>query len=80
MIAEELVSSLQTFEKILPKHQKTKNIALIAKNIKVNLCGLFNEDNGDDEEIAMLAKRFRKFFKSVKENFRNRDLKSSCET
>jgi hypothetical protein len=61
MRVEELVGFLQTFEQILPEHQKTKNIALKAKNIKVNLCGSSNEDNGDDEEIAMFAKKFRKF-------------------
>jgi uncharacterized coiled-coil DUF342 family protein len=75
MRVEGLVGSLQTFEQILPKHQKTKNIALKEKNIKVNSCGSSDEDNGDDEEIAMFAKKFRKFFKPVNGNFRNRDSK-----
>jgi hypothetical protein len=34
-----------------------------------------NEDNGDDEEIAMFAKKFRKFFKPMNVNFRNRESK-----
>jgi hypothetical protein len=75
MRVKELVGSLQTFKQILPKHQRTKNIALKAKNIKVNSCGSFDEDNGDDEEIAMFAKKFRKFFRPVNGNFRNRDSK-----
>jgi hypothetical protein len=36
---------------------------------------LSDEDNGDDEEIARFAKKFRKFFKPMNGNFRNRDSK-----
>ena len=75
MRVEELVGSFQTFEQILPKHEKTKNIALKAKNIKVNSCGLSNDDNWDDEEMTMFAKKIRKFFKLVNGYFRNRNSK-----
>jgi hypothetical protein len=75
MRVEELVGFLQTFEQILSKHQKTKNIALKAKNIKVNLCGSSDEDNGDDKEIAMFAKKFKKIFRPMNGKFRNRDSK-----
>lgn len=71
MRVEELVGSLQTFELILPKHKNTKNIALKAKNVKVDSCGSSDEDSGNEEEIAMFAKKFRKFFRAKKGNFRN---------
>jgi hypothetical protein len=75
MRVKELVGSLQTFELILPKHKKTKNIALKAKNVKVNSCCSSDEDIEDDEEIATFAKKFRKFFRLMNGNFRNRDSK-----
>jgi hypothetical protein len=37
---------------------------------------LFDEDFGDDEELVMLARKFRKIFKSNNENFRS-DSKNS---
>ena len=72
---KELVGSLQTFELILQKHKKTKNIALKAKNDKVNSCCSSDEDTEDDEEIATFAKKIRKFFRLVNGNFRSRDSK-----
>jgi hypothetical protein len=68
MRSEELVGSLQTFEFMLPKHKYSKNIAFKIKVAKGKSVDLFDEDFGDDEELVMLARKFRKIFKSNNEN------------
>ena len=51
---------------------RTPRILLLRqKNVKVNSCDSPDEDSGNDEELAMFAKKIRKFFKSKKGNFRN---------
>jgi hypothetical protein len=50
MRVEELVGSFQTSR-------------LKAKNVKVNSCSSSGEDSENDEDIAMFAKKFTKFFR-----------------
>jgi hypothetical protein len=63
MRVKELVGSLQTFELLLPKPRNSKNLALKIKTTKgksVDLCDEF----GDDEELAMMARKFKKFLRN----------------
>jgi hypothetical protein len=52
MRVEELVGSLQTFELLLPKPQNSKNLALKINTTKGKFVDLFDEEFGDDEEMA----------------------------
>ncbi|KAG2667762.1 hypothetical protein I3760_15G130800 [Carya illinoinensis] len=56
---EELVGSLQTYESSLPQTRKGKSIAL--KTIEENYKNISDEESLNDEEIALLARKFRKF-------------------
>ncbi|KAG2708636.1 hypothetical protein I3760_05G201700 [Carya illinoinensis] len=56
---EELVGSLQTYESSLPQTRKGKSIAL--KTIEENYKNVSDEESLNDEEIALLARKFRKF-------------------
>jgi hypothetical protein len=76
MRVEELVGSLQTFELLLPKPQNSKNLALKIKTTKGKAVDLSDEAYGDDEEMAMIARKFRKFLRN-NENFRSRESKNS---
>ena len=62
MRVEELVSSLQTFELLLPKPQNSKNLALKIKTTKGKSVDLSDEESEDDEEMAMIARKLKKFF------------------
>jgi hypothetical protein len=48
-----------------------KNLALKIKTTKSKYVDLFNEESGDDEEIAMIARKFGKFLRN-NGNFRSR--------
>jgi hypothetical protein len=78
MRVEELVGSLQTFELLLPKPQNSKNIALKINTIKGKFVDLFDEF-GDDEQIAMMARKFKKFLRN-NGNSRSRESKNFCES
>jgi hypothetical protein len=78
MRVEELVGSLQTFELLLPKPQNSKNIALKINTIKGKFVDLFDEF-GDDEQIAMMARKFKKFLRN-NGNSRSRESKNLCES
>jgi hypothetical protein len=69
---EELVGSLQTHE--LNHFQPKKNKGITLKTIK-NVDDSFDEESKDNEELAMIARRMRKFFKPKNGNFRNRNNK-----
>jgi hypothetical protein len=75
MRVKELVGSLQTFELLLPKPRNSKNLALKIKTTKgksVDLCDEF----GDDEELAMMARKFKKFLRNNGKS-RSRESKNS---
>jgi hypothetical protein len=72
MRVEEFISSLQTFQLLLPK---PKNLALKIKATKGNSIDLFDKESGDNEEITMIARKFRNFFKN-NGNFRSREPKN----
>jgi hypothetical protein len=76
MRVEELVGSLQTFELLLPKPKNSKNLAFKIKTTKGKSIDLSDEEFGDDEEIAMIARKFRKFLKH-NGNFRSMESKNS---
>ncbi|KAH9763589.1 hypothetical protein KPL70_001218 [Citrus sinensis] len=69
---DDLISSLISYEEDLAAEkwheEKKKSIALKASKHES-----YGESEPDDEELAMLARRFRKFFKKIGEqkNFRN---------
>jgi hypothetical protein len=78
MRVEELVGSLQNFE-ILPPKPKIfflKNLAFKINTTKGKSVDLSDEEFGDDEEIAMIARKFRKFLRN-NGNFRSRESKNS---
>jgi hypothetical protein len=77
MRAKELVESIQTFELLLPKPKNLKNIALKTKTaVKEKSGDSTDEDSGDEEEIAMIVRKFRKFFKPKNGNFKGRVSKN----
>ena len=61
---------------MLPKPKNSKNLALKIKATKGKSVDLSDEKFGNDEEIAMIARKFRKFFKN-NGNFRSRESKNS---
>jgi hypothetical protein len=67
MRVEELVGSLQTFELLLPKPRNSKNLALKIKTTKGRPVDFFDEEFGDDEELAMMDRKFKKFLKKKME-------------
>jgi hypothetical protein len=70
---EELVGSLQTHEVNHFQPKKNKGLALkIAKNTDDSS----DEESMDDEELAMLARKMRKFFKPKNGSFRNQNNKT----
>jgi predicted SPOUT superfamily RNA methylase MTH1 len=71
MIVEDLVGSLQTYELSLPQSKK-KNLAL--RSSRKNVVESFNEDYSNFEEVAMLAKKLRKFFEFRKGTSKNLSL------
>jgi hypothetical protein len=75
MRVEELVGSLQTFELLLPKPQNSKNLALKINTTKGKSVDLFDEEFGDDEEMAMMARKFKKFLRN-NGNSRSRESKN----
>jgi hypothetical protein len=79
MRVEEFVSSLQTFELLLPKPQNSKNLALKIKSTKGKSVDLFDQASEDDEEMAMMARKFKKFLRN-NENFRSRESKNSVNS
>lgn len=68
MRVEELVDSLQTYELLLPHPKKGKSIAL--KTVKEEAEDSDDEKSLNDEDLALLVKRFRKFLKPRKGNSR----------
>jgi predicted nucleic acid-binding Zn ribbon protein len=76
MKVEELVGSFQTFEVLLPRPKNSKNLAFNIKTIKGKSVDLSDEESRDDEEIAMIARNFRKFLRN-NGNFRSRESKNS---
>jgi hypothetical protein len=64
MRVEELVGSLQTFELLLPKPRNSKNLALKIKTTEGKSVDFFYEEFGDDEEIPMMARKFKKFLRN----------------
>jgi hypothetical protein len=76
MRVEELVGSLQTFELLLPKPRNSKNLALEIKTTKGRPVDFFDEEFGDDEELAMMARKFKKFLRN-NGNSRSRESKNS---
>jgi hypothetical protein len=56
--------------------KNSKNLALKIKTTKGKYVDLSDEESGDDEEIAMIARKFRKFFRN-NGNFRSRESKNS---
>jgi hypothetical protein len=64
MRVEELVGSLQTFELLLPKPRNSKNLALKIKTTKGKSIDFFDDEFGDDEELAMMARKFKKFLRN----------------
>ena len=58
MRVEELIGSLHTFEL-----QNSKNVTLKIKTTIGKSVDLSDGESEDDEEIAMLARKFRNFFK-----------------
>lgn len=71
MKLEELMGSLQTFEAAIKEPTKKKGIAL-----KVEEFSKSNEDSDDD--LALVAKRFKKFFKrNTKDYSKNKQLRKS---
>jgi hypothetical protein len=61
---------------LLPKPKNSKNLALKIKTTKGKFVDLSNEESGDDEEMAMIARKFRKFLRN-NGNFRSRESKNS---
>jgi hypothetical protein len=77
MRVEELVGSIQTFELLLPQPKNSKNIALKTKTAgKEKSGGSTDDDSGDEEEIAMIVRKFRKFFKPKNGNFKGRNSRN----
>jgi hypothetical protein len=76
MRVEELVGLLQTFELLLPKPRNSKNLALKIKTTKGRPVDFFDEEFGDDEELAMMARKFKKFLRN-NGNSRSRESKNS---
>jgi hypothetical protein len=76
MRVEELVGSLQTFELLLPKPQNSKNLALKINTAKGKFVDLFDEEFRDDEQMAMMARKFKKFLRN-NENSRSKESKNS---
>jgi hypothetical protein len=75
MRVEELVGSLQTFELLLPKPRNSKNLALKIKTTEGKSVDFFYEEFGDDEEIPMMARKFKKFLRN-NGNSRSREPKN----
>jgi hypothetical protein len=76
MRVKELIGSLQTFELLLPMPKNSKNLAFKIKTTKGKSVDHSDEESGDDEEMAMIARKFRKFLRN-NGNFRRRDSKNS---
>ena len=79
MRVEELVGSLQTFELMLPKPKNSKNLALKIKATKGKSIDLFDDDYGDGEEIAIIARKLKKFFRTNNGNFRSKESQNSMD-
>ncbi|XP_059451097.1 uncharacterized protein LOC132181884 [Corylus avellana] len=75
MRVEELVGSLQTFELLLTQSKTSKNVALKIKTPKEKSRDSSSKDSGDDEKIALIVWKFRKFVKPRSENFKGKDHK-----
>ncbi|KAH9716703.1 hypothetical protein KPL71_021554 [Citrus sinensis] len=75
---DDLIGSLISYEEDLAaergNEEKKKNIALKATKYKSD-----GESEPDDEELAMLARRFRKFFKKTRDRRKFRNLKNQKE-
>jgi hypothetical protein len=56
MRIEELVGAIQTYEFSLPQPMKNKDLAL--RTLRKNSDKLPNEELPDDEELALIAKRY----------------------
>jgi hypothetical protein len=70
------VGSLQTFELLLPKLQNSKNLALKIKTTKGKSIDLSDDESEYDEEMAMIARKLKKFFRKNR-NFRSKESKIS---
>jgi hypothetical protein len=75
MRVEELVGFLQIFELLLPKPKNSKNLALKIKAAKGKSVVHSGEYFRDEEEIASIARKLRKFFRN-NGNFRSRESKN----
>ena len=62
---QELIGSLQTYELSLPSHRKSKSLALNTINERVEAKD-FSDKHEVENEVAYLAKNFRKFLKFKK--------------
>jgi hypothetical protein len=73
MKVEELIGSLQTFELHFKKNPKPKNIVLKMLKNTANEEDESEREN-EDEEVSLLAQRFRKFFHKSGRPFKGRQL------
>jgi hypothetical protein len=60
---------------LLLKPQSSKNLALKINTTKGKSVDLFDEEFGDDEEMAMMARKFKKFLRN-NGNSRSRESKN----
>jgi hypothetical protein len=60
---------------LLPKPRNSKNLALKIKTTKGKYVDFFDEEFGGDEEIAMMARKFKKFLRN-NGNSRSRESKN----
>jgi hypothetical protein len=61
---------------LLLKPQSSKNLALKINTTKGKSVDLFYEEFGDDEEMAMMVRKFKKFLRN-NGNSRSRESKNS---
>ena len=67
---DELIGNLQTYE--LRKNSQQKDETKRDRGLALK--ALEDESDSDEEEIAMITQKFKKFFKKVKENSKRKDF------
>ena len=75
MTIEELVGALQTYEFSLPQPRKNKDLAL--RTFRKNSDELSDEESPDDEELALIARKFYKNERRISKRFGKQKRKYS---
>jgi len=76
IILDELIGNLQTYE--LRKNSQQKDETKRDRGLALK--ALEDDSDSDEEDIAMITQKFKKFFKKVKENIKRKDFGKARNT